>query len=127
LSNNYFNVSNALLPNEKSCRRVSDSTRSYSIWPGSIIISDMWRAYDLIPADYQHLTVNHSLHFVDPDTGAHTNTIEATWNAIKRTISPQNRRTFGMEEELWAFMWRRAHHNDLWGGFINALKNVDYQ
>jgi hypothetical protein len=93
---------------------------------GSIIISDMWRAYDLIPAHFQHLTVNHSLYFVDPETGAHTNNIEATWNAIKRGISPRNRVERGMEQHLWSFMWKRIHKDDLWGGFINALRNVEY-
>jgi transposase-like protein len=96
------------------------------IRPGSIIISDMWRAYNFIPADYEHLTVNHSLHFVDPLTGTHTNTIEATWNAMKKDIPVRNRRPEGMEEELWTFMWRRVHKDDLWGGIINAFKNVDY-
>jgi hypothetical protein len=65
--------------------------------------------------------------FVDPETGAHTNTIEGTWNAIKRKISIRNRVRLGMEEELWKFIWKRNHSVDLWGGFINALRNVEYQ
>ena len=32
---------------------------------------------------YQHLKVNHSINFKDPLTGAHRNTIESTWNALK--------------------------------------------
>jgi hypothetical protein len=45
---------------------------------------------------------------------------------MKRDIPVRNRRPEGMEEELWTFMWRRAHKNNLWAGFINALKNVEY-
>ena len=47
------------------------------IEPGTLVISDRWRAYQrLDERDYQHLTVNHSHHFKDPDTRACTNTIE---------------------------------------------------
>ncbi|GFW31076.1 mitotic-spindle organizing protein 2A [Trichonephila clavipes] len=41
--------------------------------PGSVIISDCWRAYNCLSHEgYQHLRVNHSLTFKDPETGAHT-------------------------------------------------------
>ena len=68
--------------------------------PGSIIITDCWRAYgfisDVIDEDgggsaYSHLTVNHSRYFRDPVSGAHTNTIEGTWAGLKRMIRPRNR------------------------------------
>ncbi|GBM82544.1 hypothetical protein AVEN_29332-1 [Araneus ventricosus] len=33
------------------------------------------------------IIVNHSLHFVDADTGVHTQSIERTWSAIKRGLN----------------------------------------
>lgn len=56
------------------------------IRPGTTVISDSWAAYRRIgqlPEGYTHLTINHSVHFVDPETGAHTNTIESTWQKLK--------------------------------------------
>ena len=34
---------------------------------------------------FEHLTVNHSLNFVDPDTGANTQGIENTWWGVKQS------------------------------------------
>ena len=49
------------------------------ILPGICVMSDMWKAYDCLQdKGYNHLTVNHSLNFVDPGTGAHTQLIENT-------------------------------------------------
>lgn len=54
---------------------------------GSTIITDCWKSYDCLNEyDFQHLTVNHSLNFIDPVSGANTQTIESTWWQIKRTL-----------------------------------------
>ena len=46
------------------------------IEPDTTVISDCWGAYrDLHSQGYTHRAVNYSIHFVDPDTGDHTNDI----------------------------------------------------
>ena len=50
------------------------------IAPGTLIISDKWKAYNKISqlndCFYRHLTVNHSKEFKDKKTGTCTNTIK---------------------------------------------------
>ena len=61
-------------------------------------MSDLWRAYDCLNDEgFQHLTVNRSLNFVDPDIGAHTQNIENTWWVAKRSL-PQTGRSGDMFE-----------------------------
>ncbi|CAC5363308.1 unnamed protein product [Mytilus coruscus] len=58
-----------------------------NIKPGTTIISDCWKAYDCLGSEgFEHLKVNHSVNFVDPETGAHTHTIESTWRALKKSL-----------------------------------------
>lgn len=99
------------------------------IRPGSIIVTDLWRGYSglsLIPGFEQHLTVNHSQYFTDPDTHANTNAIEGSWNGIKLNIRPRSRTWDKIDEHLLEFIWRRKNNRDIWNGFLRALKIVHY-
>ena len=63
------------------------------IKPGTTIISDCWQAYDCLSKHgFQHLKVNHSINFLDPETGAHTNTIERKWRDTKNLVPKFGRR-----------------------------------
>jgi transposase-like protein len=58
---------------------------------GTAVISDCWRTYyHLEEEGYPHLTVNHSIGFVDPQTGAHTNTIQCQWRHLKASLNHYN-------------------------------------
>ena len=85
-----------------------------SIRPGTTIMSDMWAAYGGIAAmGFNHLTVNHKLHFVDPQTGAHTQHVERSWKSGKE----RNKRHNGthrqmLDSYLCEWMWRQRHRDD---------------
>lgn len=51
--------------------------------PVTIIWSDKWRTYHGSKRMYDHLVVNHSLYFVDPETSIQTQNIEFLWSQLK--------------------------------------------
>ena len=66
-----------------------------SIRPGTTIMFDLWRAYNgigVMGAGYQHLTLNHSINFVGPVTGAHPQNIERSWRSAKTRNKRHNGR-----------------------------------
>ncbi|KAG0427267.1 hypothetical protein DMUE_5915 [Dictyocoela muelleri] len=51
----------------------------------TLIVTDQANAYNkLSDIGFKHFTVCHKRNFVDPDTGAHTQTIESLWNHFKK-------------------------------------------
>ena len=87
-----------------------------SIRPRTNITSDMWRACGGIAAMqgmvFNHLTVNQTLNFVNPQTGAHTQSVERSWKSAKE----RNKRHNGthrrmLDSYLCEWMWRQRHRN----------------
>ena len=69
--------------------------------PHTTVISDCWKAYDCLTSEgFRHLKVNHSLNFVDPETGAHTNTQERHWRTLKEKVAKFGRRKYHFEGYL---------------------------
>lgn len=80
------------------------------VLPGTTIISDYWKAYDkLNEHGFIHQKVNHSLEFVNNQTGAHTNTIESNWYSIKKSIKSGTTKTH-YSEYFQEWLWRRRFH-----------------
>lgn len=96
-----------------------------NILPGTTVHSDEWAAYRTLGAyGYQHLTVNHSLHFIDPTTGADTQRIESLWSAAKSKL----KRIRGTSRDmlptyLVEFLWRRKFGKNAFDNIVAHLSS----
>ena len=83
--------------------------------PGTFIIYDEFSPYFKLKdvGEYIYLMVNHSENFVDPYTGAHSNTIEGVWSHVKRKLKAM----YGTANDklpsyLDEFSWQRNYPGD---------------
>lgn len=96
--------------------------------PGTIVHSDEWSSYRRIqslPSVAQHSTVNHSITFVDPTTGTHTQNVESYWNRVKTKF----KRMKGVHEEMLPsyldeFMWRERHGQTTRKALFNLIRDI---
>lgn len=85
-----------------------------AVHPGTTIISDEWAAYrSLSQHGFVHHTVNHSQNFVNPNTGAHTQTIEGFWGHAKHIFKSMRGST---TDQLPAILMRQY-----FDGIINMM------
>lgn len=98
-----------------------------NILPGTTVISDQWRAYNAIGTlpGLNHLTVNHSVNFVDPTTGANTQKIERSWKAAKE----RNKRHNGthrhmLDSYMCEYMWRNRIKVRQQNAFDTILQDI---
>ena len=57
--------------------------------------------------DVLHYSVNHSKNYVNPETGAHTQTIEGLWGQIKDFLPTHGMKPCDLHSYLGWFMWTR--------------------
>lgn len=103
---------------------------SQFVHEGTTIYTDFWKGYsdeELGMLGMYHDKVNHSLHFVDPNTHVHTNTIEATWNAMKYHIPYRHRTAELIQEDITEYVWRKKYKDNLWERLLHAMQNVVYE
>lgn len=109
------------------CAQTLEEIITSYVYPGSIIQTDMWKGYNnLNRLGYIHERVNHSIGFINEETGVNTNTVEGTNNGLKLSIPARNRVECGINGHLLKFVWRRKNKDDLWNGLLNSLKNILY-
>ena len=79
---------------------------------GTIFCSDGWKVYVKLSenvdlADTMNFAVNHTKNYVDPITGAHTQTIEGLWRHCKQFLPSYGLKPRDLDSYLSAFMWFR--------------------
>ena len=98
---------------------------------GTIVHTDEWRSYSCIsslPNVASHGTVNHSVTFVDPTTGVHTQNIESYWNRVKIKL----KRMRGCHDEqipsyLDEFMWFERYGTTPQQAWISIIQDIAQQ
>ena len=81
--------------------------------PETIIHSDEWAAYRRVsglPHIARHNTVNHSLNFIDPVAGTHTQNVESYCNRVKGKLKRMKGcHANQLPSYLDEFLWRERH------------------
>lgn len=71
---------------DRSAASLIELIKNY-VEEGTTIMTDCWRGYEALQHEnFRHFTVNHSLNFVDPTTGAHTQKIERLWVEVRKYV-----------------------------------------
>ena len=99
--------------------------------PGTTIHSDEWAAYrriSALPGIAGHSTVNHSLNFIDPVTGTHTQNIESYWNRAKGKLKQmKGYHAHQLPSYLDEFMWRERHGRTTRAALSNIILDIARQ
>lgn len=91
---------------------------------GTTILSDQWRSYNKVSSSgFRHETVNHSLHFVDPNTGVNTQTIESYWGKLKYRVKTM-KGVLGVKLDLYLteWMWKDNIYCENWNNLLDLIK-----
>ena len=88
------------------------------------MVSELWAAYNTV-GNMGYLTVNHSIHFVDPQTLATTNHVESMLSRAKQ----RNKRECGtsrahLDSYLIEFMWRQQFGTDPFESLLAHIRDV---
>ena len=81
------------------------------IKPETTIHSDRHGAYfnleQYVDHCIDHYTVNHKNNYVDPQSGAHTQSVESNWRHCKNSLPDQGLRPYMLQSYLSTFCWHR--------------------
>ena len=96
---------------------------------GSIFCSDGWKAYNQLKDHLQlddclHFAVNHSNNYVDPHTGAYTQTVEGMWRHCKDFLPRSGMKPKDLRTYIGAFCWTRYCKQRNLDMFIHFLRSA---
>ena len=99
--------------------------------PGTIVHSDEWAAYlsvQNLPNVSNHGTVNHSVTFVDPTTGVHTQNVESYWCRVKTKLKRMRGcHAHQLPSYLDEFMWRERYGKIARDALENIMRDIAQQ
>ena len=99
--------------------------------PGTIVHSDEWAAYRSVqnlPNVSNHGTVNHSVTFVDPTTGVHTQNVESYWCRVKTKLKRMRGcHAHQLPSYLDEFMWRERYGKTAPDALENIMRDIAQQ
>ena len=95
------------------------------------ILMNAWAAYRQVsglPTVTAHNTVNHSLNFVDPVSGTHTQNVESYWSRAKYKIKRMKGcHAHQLTSYLDEFMWRERYGRTAHQAFSNLMVEIAQQ
>ena len=96
---------------------------------GTVFCSDSWKAYYKLPEnidleDVLYFPVNHTNNYVDPVTGAHTQSIEGLWRHAKEFLPSFGMRPDDLQQYLGSFMWFRFCKQRKLDMFVHMMKCI---
>jgi len=94
---------------------------------GSLIHTDEWRGYNnLKNHGYTRKTVCHKEHYVDPDTGVHTQGVERSWRTVKLRlrcgVGNRKYQQSHLDEMAWRMLHSEDHLSSLFIAFLDDVK-----
>ena len=99
--------------------------------PGTIVHSDEWAAYrnvQNLPNVSSHGTVNHSVTFVDPTTGVHTQNVESYWCRVKTKLKRMRGcHSHQLPSYLDEFMWRERYGETARDALEKIMRDIAQQ
>ena len=94
---------------------------------GSLVWTDEWKSYKALTSHgYNHQCVNHSLHYVDPITGAHTQGVQRSWLDCKDWYKRSRGNKTMLQGHLDEVSWRKLRSKESTNGtlFQSFIKDL---
>ena len=116
----------AICPNNRRDGQTSYDLVSKHLELTSTIHMDAWRGYNglLVGGFANHLTVNLSLHFVDPIIHVHTNNIESRWQALRNKLSQGGIWQNQVDSHILEYLWRLDCENRSADPFLELIEDI---
>ena len=78
----------------------------------------------LVGAFANHLTANHSLHFVDPITYVHTNKGVSFWQSLRYRLSQGGFLQNQMDSHILEYLWQQDYKNHGADSFQELIEDI---